>query len=297
MKRWRRFAIFSALLVGAGAGRAQQEGDVPYVGTPPQVVEVMLSMANVGPGDYVVDLGCGDGRLVITAAKTRGARGYGVDIDASLVNEAQHAAQREGVQDRVRFEARNLYVTDFSRASVLTLYLFPRVNLDLRPRFFRELKPGTRVVSHEFDFGNWTPDAQRTVEVPDKPYGPPRSTVYFWVIPANASGKWTWRVGGPSGTSYEAVFEQKFQKLAAVAERTAAYRVEQPRLAGDELTFALVAGQTRQQYRGRISGDTISGTVTAGNATAPWSAKRVAPGIMDIEADPAPAPENAKENR
>jgi SAM-dependent methyltransferase len=278
-----------ALSFFAAAGaHAQQSLDVPFVGTPPAVMDVMLSMAKVGPDDFVVDLGCGDGRLVIAAAKKLGARGYGVDLDGALINEAQRAAEREGVQDRTRFEARNLYVTDFSKATVLTLYLFPRVNLDLRPRFFRELKPGTRVVSHEFDFGNWRPDAQTTVEVPDKPYGPPRSIVYLWIIPADASGRWAWRVPELGAATYEITLDQTFQRVSArTTAGQAAYRVEDARLSGDVLSFTLSSAGRRQQYSGRINGDTISGTVTAGNATAPWTANRVARGKMNIEAQRA----------
>jgi ubiquinone/menaquinone biosynthesis C-methylase UbiE len=272
----------------AAEARAQQSLDVPFVGTPPAVMDVMLSMAKVGPDDFVVDLGCGDGRLVIAAAKKLGARGYGVDLDGALINEAQRAAEREGVQDRTRFEARNLYVTDFSKATVLTLYLFPRVNLDLRPRFFRELKPGTRVVSHEFDFGNWRPDAQTTVEVPDKLYGPPRSTVYLWIIPADASGRWAWRVPELGAATYEITLDQTFQRVSArTTTGQAAYRVEDAQLRGDVLSLTLSSEGRRQEYSGRINGDTISGTVTAGNASAPWTANRVARGKMNIEAERA----------
>jgi len=278
------------------AANAQQALDVPFVGTPPAVMEAMLAMAKVGPDDFVVDLGCGDGRLVIAAAKKFGARGYGVDLDGALINEAQHAAEREGVKDRTRFEVRNLYVTDFSKATVLTLYLFPRVNLDLRPRFFSELKPGTRVVSHEFDFGDWRPDAQTTVEVPDKPYGPPRSTVYLWIIPADASGRWAWRVPQPGGGTYEVALEQTFQQVKPAGGQ-GAYRIERATLTGDTLAFVLRSGSESQEYKGRINGDTISGTVTAGNATAPWTATRVARGKMNIEAGRELPQSYAKESR
>jgi SAM-dependent methyltransferase len=284
--------------IAAAGVHAQQTLDVPFVGTPPAVIDVMLSMAKIGRDDFVVDLGCGDGRLVIAAAKSLGARGYGVDLDAALINEAQREAERQGVQDRARFEVRNLYVTDISRASVLTLYLFPRVNLDLRPRLFRELKPGTRVVSHEFDFGNWRPDAQATVEVPEKPYGPPRSSVYLWIIPADASGRWSWRSPHAGGATYEVTLEQRFQEVRAVSPASpAAHRIEDARLSGATLSFVLVSGAEREQYRGRIDGDTISGTVTAGDATTPWAATRVARGKMDIEAALTRPRQYSKESR
>src|ERR1051325_10877652 len=137
----------------AGLACAQQS-DVPYVPTPPNVVEAMLEIAKVGPNDYLIDLGSGDGRILITAAKKYGTRGLGVDLDGSLVSDAKREARRQGVADRVEFLEQNLFITDIDKATVLTAYLFPQVNMELRPRLFAELRPGTRVVSHEFDFGN-----------------------------------------------------------------------------------------------------------------------------------------------
>lgn len=259
---------------------------VPFVGSPPPVVDAMLDMAKIRPDDYVMDLGCGDGRLIIAAVRRYGAQGMGVDLDAALVQEAQRQAVLAGVEQRARFEVANLYQTDISRASVLTLYLFPSVNLDLRPRILRETRPGTRLVSHEFDFGNWPPDEQRTVSVPNKRYGPPRSTVLLWIVPANASGRWTWQ----DGAAGEAVFDQKFQILEPRVPAGARYRIENARLRGDEIGFAVAAGGERRLYAGRINGDRISGTVTdRNNSSAPWSATRVTRGTMDIEA-PAVAP-------
>src|SRR5688572_20185477 len=124
------------------------------------VVDAMLEIAQVGPKDFVIDLGSGDGRIVIAAAKKRGARGLGVELDGALVNDARREAQRQGVADKTEFRAENLFVTDLDKATVLTTYLFPRVNAQLRPRIFEQMRPGSRVVSHEFDFGNWKPDAQ-----------------------------------------------------------------------------------------------------------------------------------------
>jgi hypothetical protein len=282
-----------ALSFFAAAGaHAQQSLDVPFVGTPPAVMDVMLSMAKVGPDDFVVDLRCGDGRLVIAAAKKLGARGYGVDLDGALINEAQRAAEREGVQDRTRFEARNLYVTDFSQATVLTLYLFPRVNLDLRPRFFRELKPGTRIVSHEFDFGSWKPDSRITVSVPNKPYGPPQSDVMLWIVPANAAGRWHWRTavaGGP--LECEATFQQRFQEVRGTATvNGVAAQIRETRLRGDEIRFTLVAqvnGQSvQQEFYGRISADSMSGKtrVLQAGSEAQWQAKRVSRAEIDMDA-------------
>src|SRR5687767_13221404 len=176
------------LALPAAAQPARYPGnlDVPFVPTNQPAVEAMLLIAHVGPDDFVIDLGSGDGRIVITAAKKYGARGFGVDLDGGLVSQARREAERQGVKERAEFFTRNLFVTDIDRATVLTSYLFPRVNMELRPRIFSELRPGTRVVSHEFDYGNWKPDAHVRVPVPNKPYGPPSSDVYLWIVPANA---------------------------------------------------------------------------------------------------------------
>ena len=176
-----------------------QAADVPYVPTPQNVVEAMLEIAKVGPDDFVIDLGSGDGRIVITAAKKYGARGFGVELDGALVSDARREAERQGVQGRAQFLAQNLFITDIDRATVLTSYLFPQINIQLVPKIFAELKPGARVVSHEFDFGKWKPDAQVTVPVPNKRYGPPQSDVLLWIVPANAAGRWRWQFAAATG--------------------------------------------------------------------------------------------------
>lgn len=269
-------ARLGALLAAvAFTASAQQSPDVPFVGTPPVVVAAMLDMAQVTPADVVLDLGSGDGRLVIAAAQ-RGARGIGVDLNGSLVSEARRRAERAGVAARAQFETGNLYVTDLARANVLTLYLYPRVNLELRPRILAELRPGSRVVSHEFDMGAWTPDETRQLAVADKPYGPPVSPVHLWIVPAHAAGRWRWG-------DMDLVLDQRFQRLTARVAAGAAYRIEDLTLHGDELAFTLVAGEERARHAGRINGDRISGTVADRRGTAPWTATRIERGTMDIE--------------
>jgi hypothetical protein len=152
--------------------------DVPYVPTPPEVVEQMLQVANVTGDDVLYDLGSGDGRIVITAAQKFGTRGVGVDLDPQRVQEANQNAKEAGVGDRVEFRQQDLFETDFSNATVVTLYLLPEVNLKLRPKLLAELKPGTRIVSHQFDMGDWKPE--RVVEVGGR-------TVYYWVVPEKAA--------------------------------------------------------------------------------------------------------------
>jgi Cyclopropane fatty acid synthase and related methyltransferases len=153
---------------------AQIELDVPYVPTPTKVVEGMLELANVGGKDVVYDLGCGDGRIVITAAKEYGATGIGVDLNPERIAEANANAKEAGVESKVTFYEGNLFDFDFSKASVLTLYLLPDVNLTLKPKILAEMKPGSRVVSHAFDMGDWKPDKQITVD---------GKTVYLWIVP------------------------------------------------------------------------------------------------------------------
>lgn len=148
--------------------------DVPFVPTPQDVVDKMLEMANVKANDYVIDLGSGDGRIAITAAERYGAKAMGVDINPERIKEAQENAKKAGVEDKVEFKKQDLFETDISRATVLTMYLLSSVNMKLRPRILSELKPGTRVVSHSFDLGDWEPD--RTERVDGR-------TVHFWVVP------------------------------------------------------------------------------------------------------------------
>ena len=268
-----------------------QASDVPYVVTPMNVVEAMLDIAKVGPDDFVIDLGSGDGRIVIMAAKKYGAQGFGVDLDGGLVSQARREAERQGVKERAQFFTRNLFVTDIDRATVLTSYLFPRVNLELRPRIFTELKPGTRIVSHEFDYGNWKPDAHVRVAVPNKPYGPPSSDVYLWVVPANAAGRWQWKLGGDSPIDCEVQLDQTFQVLqgsARAAGRPA--RIENPKLLGNEISFALVSDVNgrvvRHELSGRVNGDDIRGKARIAGAPSEvaWHATRVARGKINIDA-------------
>lgn len=148
--------------------------DVPYVPTRQEVVNGMLKLANVKKNDVIYDLGCGDGRIVITAAKNYGATGTGVDIDPQRIKEAKENAKAAGVTDKVKFVQGNLFEMDFSDATVVTLYLLPSVNMKLRPMLLEQLKPGTRIVSHAFDMGDWKPEKTETVD---------GSTLYFWTVP------------------------------------------------------------------------------------------------------------------
>jgi SAM-dependent methyltransferase len=153
---------------------AQNSGDVPYVPTPEAVVQRMLELGEVGPDDVIYDLGSGDGRIVITAAEQYGSRGVGIDIDPQRIQEANTNAQAAGVTNRVEFRQQDLFQADFSEATVVTLYLLPEVNLRLRPQLLEQLQPGTRIVSHAFDMGDWEPE--QVVEVDGR-------TIYVWTVP------------------------------------------------------------------------------------------------------------------
>jgi trans-aconitate methyltransferase len=182
-----------ALVLGltvAGSTVAQQQlkplekdPEVPYVPTHERVVAEMLKVAKVGKNDVLYDLGSGDGRIPITAAKQFGTRGVGVDIDPARVIEAQANAVKAGVADKVKFMQQDLFETDIKEATVVTLYLLPDVNLRLRPKLLAELKPGTRVVSHNYDMGDWKPLQTITVKVPEE------HTIYYWVVPPKSGGR------------------------------------------------------------------------------------------------------------
>jgi tRNA A58 N-methylase Trm61 len=182
----RRAALLSALLLvlpiaassQTQAPAAPRTPDVIYVPTPPEVVSAMLKLANVTKNDVVYDLGCGDGRIVIAAAKEFGARGIGIDIDPQRIAEANENAKQAGVTDKVKFMQADLFESSFSEATVVTLYLLPSLNVKLRPKLWKELKPGTRIVSHSFDMGDW--QAEKTIDVDGR-------KVYFWTIPPDAA--------------------------------------------------------------------------------------------------------------
>ncbi len=278
-------ALVAACCTLAGLANAQDFGDTPYVQTPANVVKAMLETAKVGPKDYVIDLGSGDGRMVITAAKEYGARGFGVDHDVRLVRIANANAAKEGVADRAVFYARDLYKTDIHRATVMSIYLLPEVNLMVRPKLFRELKPGTRIVSHDYDMGEWKPDAQFTLEAPGKTVGrDPVSKVFYWVVPANVTGEWSATVrSSPKPQELTLKLAQKFQFAdGSIEAGDARAALEEVTLVGPQLTFKArlpnaSGGSAVQEFTGRVVGDSIEGTIkTEPNARAlSWRARRV----------------------
>jgi hypothetical protein len=278
----KRFAVAVLCVAAAGLGVAAEERTGgPYVPTPQSVVNEMLKLAGVREDDFVVDLGSGDGRIVLTAARRFQARGMGVDIDGDLVDQSNAAAQREGLDHLVQFDQRDVLQTDIGEASVLTLYLLPNMMASLRSKILAELKPGSRVVSHDFEFGEWQPDRKVTIDAPDK-YGPGgtwTSNVMLWVVPARLEGVWRIASSGNSDKPYTVTLKQKFQKLEGEV-RQGGRRVEirDMHLEGNRIRFVLQPGAPRaapREFRGVINGDQIRGEVTIAQATANWTAKRV----------------------
>lgn len=200
-----RAATAALALAFAGATAAQDE--VPFVVTPDAVTRAMLELAGVGPHDRLIDLGSGDGRIVISAAKRHGARGLGVEIVPALVEQSRRNAQAAGVAGLVEFRVQDLFETDLAGASVITMYLLPAVNLQLRPRLLA-LAPGTRIVSHDWDLGDWLPERTLIVDAPDKPFGLDKtSRVHLWVVPLRLAGRWC---AGPQVLA----LEQRFQAFS-----------------------------------------------------------------------------------
>ncbi len=263
------------LLSGYAAMPAAQDyGDTPYVQTPQVVVDTMLKVAKVSARDYLIDLGSGDGRMIITAARRYGARGFGVDLDKRLVTLANRNAAKMGVADRAVFYERDLHDTDLAKADVLTIYLLPEVNLMVRPRILA-LKPGTRLVSHDYGFGEWPPDVEFTMDAPGKPVGrDQKSKVLFWVVPSRVAGTWTWQ--GPAG-QYELQLDQVFQKITGTLS-TGGRRVdiEKAVLTGTDIRFEAALDKGRQAFHGKVVDNAITGEWRGSGAPRKWAATRTA---------------------
>jgi hypothetical protein len=261
-------ALFTLSMHAAHAA----EASVPYVPTPHNVVERMLEIANVGPQDYLIDLGSGDGRIVVTAAEKYGARGFGVDLNPTRISEANDNARAAHVTDKVQFYQRDLFETDLTSATVVTMYLLPRVNLELRPKLL-ELKPGTRIVSHDFSMGDWKPEHHEQMDARDK-YGGSGglSDIYLWIIPAKVAGTWQSQLtvrGKP--VDYELALKQQYQAVAGTV-RVAGKNVklENAKLAGDRLSFEFTAdvggAPLRHLFAGTVQGRNVSGTADLSGA-------------------------------
>lgn len=252
------------------------ELDVPYVETPDDIATLMMDMAQITPQDYVIDLGTGDGRLVLAAVK-RGASGLGVDLDPQRIEEANANASKAGVTDKVKFVIGDLFKTDISQATVLTLFLNSEVNMRLRPILFEQLKPGTRVVSHNFDMEDWQPDQQQELMVNDRNNFYIHD-IFYWVIPAKVEGDWQWQIGKDQ---FQMSVNQQFQNIKAELRlNDQTLIVKNATVAGTELKITAVNADGSQEYilNGQVTNDNITGTISSGLAgsdkPADWQATR-----------------------
>jgi len=262
------FALCLAVITACGFAQAQQakdeyqpqvgqEGkDVIWVPTPQTLVDKMLDMAKVTPKDYVIDLGSGDGRTVITAAK-RGARALGIEYNPDMVELSKRNANKEEVGDKTTFVKADLFESDFSQATVITMFLLPDINLRLRPRIL-DLKPGTRIVSNSFDMGEWTADETARVTQDCKSY----CTAYLWIVPAKVAGTWN----QPQG---QLTLKQTFQIVSGTLKNgNVTTPITNGKLIGDKISFN--AGSAH--YTGRVSGKAMEGTVKSGTTESKWRA-------------------------
>ena len=276
-------ALAAALLMPSTAFAQVEEKDLdtPYVPTPQVVVDRMLELAAVKPGDKVIDLGSGDGRLVITAAQRYGAQGFGVELDPRLVQRSNDAARRAGLADRVKFLQQDLFKTDFGAANVLTLYLLPDVNMALRPKILADMRPGARVVSHDYGMRDWHPDAEETIAAPDKTVGMRKeSKVYLWIVPATVAGDWELEIDtGGKRQRMPLSLTQQYQMLwGTVGVSGGKVPISDGKLRGEELRMTLpggIAGSEPLELVGRAAGDRLSGTARRlDREVATWSAHR-----------------------
>jgi SAM-dependent methyltransferase len=234
--------------------------DVPYVATPPAVVETMLKLAGVNANDVVYDLGSGDGRIVIAAARDfKVKKGIGIDLDPELITLATKNAKEAGVADRVSFTRGDIFKMDFKEATVLTLYLLPDVNVTLRPRIL-DLAPGTRVVSHAFNMGDWVPDGAANVDM---------RRAYLWIVPAKVQGTWTATV---AGVPYSLRLSQQYQNAdgrISIGDKSAEF--EMGIVKSDHFTFTAPGPIT---FDGKVTGDTMTGMISSRGSRTPITLTR-----------------------
>jgi SAM-dependent methyltransferase len=270
-------ALFATTAFGQAADKAPVNAG-PYVPSPTSVVADMLTLAEVGPQDFVIDLGSGDGRIVLTAAKVFGARGFGVDINEKLVKEANASAKLQGVADRANFTVQDLFKTDIRQATVLTMYLLPNTVNMLKDKLLTELNPGTRILSHDYPLAGWIPEKYVQMDLEDKVIisGVTTTLIYLYVVPAKADGAWSARL--PASLSRDAVRLTLRQQITRVSGSARIggrdVLLEEGRLRGERLSFKLALNGRMWDFTGTVKGNAIDGTVAdlGGGTKAAWSA-------------------------
>ena len=273
-----RFIVSTAIALSPAAGAAEIERTGgPYVPTPQAVVDAMLDFGKVGPRDFVIDLGSGDGRIVLTAAQRYKARGVGFDIDPELVDQSNAEAQKRGLADRVKFVQQDVLQAKIDQATIITLYLLPGMMQNLQTKFIRELKPGTRIVSHDFPFGDWKPDRETSIDVPEK-YGTAgqwKSMLFYWVVPAQVHGAWTVSAPAVSAEPFALALQQQFQVLQGAADaRGKRVQVSAGKVEAENVAFRLAMPGGTYEFKGVIEGERMRGEAVQGGRSVPWSATR-----------------------
>jgi hypothetical protein len=272
------------ILAYSASSYAQQLSKLPYVPTPQVVLDEMFKIANITAKDFVIDLGSGDGRVVINAAQMFKASGLGVDIDAKLVALSNNKAKAEGVADRVKFIEQDMFKVDISRATVVTLYVMPDFMEKLRPKLLSELKPGARIVSHDYYMSGWYPDRQLTLTVPEKiaANGTDKAHIYLWIVPSVVAGDWRMDFAAAGGNPQPIIlsFNQQYQMLnASAASKGGPLKIENPILKGDEIDFFIAFGPAHYRFTGKVQGDRMQGVAVSSLSSKPaaWHANRLPP--------------------
>jgi hypothetical protein len=263
-------------------GLAQELSKLPYVPTPQIVVDEMLKLANVTAKDFVVDLGSGDGRMIITAAKNFKASGLGVDIDKKLVELSNKQAKTDGIGDRAKFVEQDMFKTDIGKATVVTLYVLPDFMEKLRPKLLSELRPGSRIVAHDYYMTEWHPDRQFSLTVPEKvkANGTDKAYLYLWIVPSIVRGDWRMEfdAGGSRRQLIVLDIAQQYQMINASAENILGpMKIDNTLLRGDEISFDLSIGASPYRFTGKVTDGKMEGSAVApGGRPVPWRASRVA---------------------
>jgi len=274
----RTLALILALPLAAFAADKPADKPVdagPYVPSPQSVVADMLRYAEVGPKDFIIDMGSGDGRIVRTAAILFGARGFGVEIKDELVKQANEDAIREGIADRVKFIKADLFKTDISKATVVTMYLLPNTVNMLKEKLLTELRPGTRIVSHDYPLSGWVPEKSMQMDLEDKIKisGVATTLIFLYKVPAKVEGKWTAKVPASVGKGPLVLnLKQQITRISGNARQGGKEVVlEELKLHGENIVFG-IAGR-KVAFNGYVDGNSIAGEVEVNGAKAPWSAK------------------------
>jgi hypothetical protein len=274
MTRILAFAALSVAFLANADDLTPTKNAGPYVPSPQSVVADMLRYADVGPQDFLIDLGSGDGRIVLTAAKVFGARGFGVEIKGDLVKRANEAARQEGIADRVKFVQQDLFKTELAQATVITMYLLPDTVVLLKDKFLSELRPGTRIVSHDYPLTGWIPEKYVQMDLEDKVAisGVTTTLIYVYVVPARVAGNWDARM--PPAISRQPAKLELNQQITRVSGSATLdgkkVELEELKLRGDKISFRIPG--RNGEFTGQVNGRAIEGQFELNGAKQPWSA-------------------------